>query len=74
MSTVTQWFKGEDYPYHHGIYQRQYYDDVIFSRWDGVRWHLGARTAQEASTNVSRSLAQYLPWRGLATAPEDRQP
>lgn len=69
---LTRWFKGYQKPMRKGVYERDYSDvklGTAYCKWDGVCWHLYARTAAEAVKEDFPSFHQHLPWRGLAAKP-----
>lgn len=49
---VTPWFDGKVKPVHVGVYERQTFGRIEYSRWDGSDWHinndLGNRPPREA--------------------------
>jgi hypothetical protein len=72
MQTRTEWFEGVD-PFRVGVYERKFQTWknaplLRFSYWDGDYWYLGADTPLEAAlrVNLGPTLAQNLPWRGVA--------
>lgn len=72
VGTETRWFPGHVQPVRIGVYQRSM--EVIgrcwmYSRWDGVQWHIQAPDVEGAEEANERSVYQRLPWRGLAAQP-----
>lgn len=71
--TLTQWFSARvQPPARPGVYQRRAHSIITHSYWDGAHWGFSADTAERAADPSVRrqpSLAQTLPWRGLAEQP-----
>lgn len=68
--SLTPWFPGDVHPVMDGVYQRRNsLGMVMYSYWDGTRWHWNRASAELAVMDRDASLAQALPWRGLAAPP-----
>lgn len=77
MAKHTDWFKAEDKPVNHGVFQRRRPKlDVIgratgamvtrFHKFDGVQWYTEGKTPAQAAKRTDVSAYQELDWRGLA--------
>ncbi len=68
MTTVTQWFNGNQKPKHVGVYQRKlpFTEDYVFSRYDGKNWFWFSHDSKTAEKNTKKSDYQNRQWRGVA--------
>lgn len=70
---LTPWFPGDVKPVRPGVYQQLSgnRDEFGYQRWDGRRWCLWCRKADDAARSrlVAASGFQNDPWRGLAEKP-----
>lgn len=63
---LTPWFDGSVKPVRVGWYERAYGNGNFPCTWDGKKWRIdGARSEY--------SMAQKLPWRGLAQQPKGKK-
>ena len=68
---LTPWFPGDVKPVRPGVYQRLLdpdttYQEIVFSRFDGVAWFTGADSCELALCRIAESPFQHsVKWRGL---------
>ncbi len=62
----SPWFSGDQKPRRDGIYKRKLRNgDVVFSKWKGRQWHVGAPIAVMAMRFTVKSPDQELQWKGV---------
>lgn len=67
---VTDWIPGDQKPTVVGVYERDIFGILFFSKWTGKKWMAGEDTRGEAAAEATGSFYQTAPWRGLASDPK----
>lgn len=70
---LTPWFPGDVKPARKGVYERDFPNGSLYSRWNGRHWIFGYYAVEHAATRVGKSLYQTKRWRGLSSNPKAKK-
>lgn len=64
---LTKWYPGNVKPVRDGVYQRDYGEgEIVFCLFKSRSWYWCSDTIKGAEAEITPSLNQQVPWRGIA--------